>query len=52
MAPGETMMFSAPDASASSGEPLTDIYISVIITLGVVVIGLIIERIIRSRRKD
>jgi DNA-binding transcriptional ArsR family regulator len=51
-APAETMMFSAQDTSAPSGDPLTDIYISVIITLGVVIIGLIIERIIRSRRKD
>jgi DNA-binding transcriptional ArsR family regulator len=51
-APAETMMFSAQDAAVPSGEPLTDIYISVIITLGVVVVGLIIERILRARRKD
>lgn len=37
---------------AQTGEPLTDIYVSVIVTLGVVVIGLIIERILRARRKE
>jgi predicted transcriptional regulator len=37
--------------SVQTGEPLTDIYISVIITFGVIIIGLIIERILRSRRK-
>lgn len=36
---------------ATTGEPATDIYISIIITLGVVVVGLIIERIIRAYRK-
>lgn len=36
---------------ATTGEPATDIYISIIITLGVVIVGLIIERIIRSYRK-
>lgn len=35
----------------ATGEPATDIYISIIITLGVVVVGLIIERIIRAYRK-
>ncbi len=38
--------------SVSTGEPAIDIYVSIIVTLGVVVIGLIIERIIRSRRKE
>lgn len=38
--------------SVSTGEPTIDIYVSIIVTLGVVVIGLIIERIIRSRRKE
>jgi DNA-binding transcriptional ArsR family regulator len=33
---------------ATTGEPTTDIYLSIIITLGVVVVGLIIERIIRA----
>jgi predicted transcriptional regulator len=37
---------------APTGEPLTDIYVSIIVTLGVVVIGLIIERILRARRKE
>lgn len=37
---------------AQTGEPLTDIYISIIVTLGVVVIGLIIERMLRARRKE
>lgn len=53
----------APEASQSAqdtgiqmyqtttGEPTTDIYLSVIVTLSVVVVGLIIERIIRARRK-
>lgn len=36
---------------ASTGEPTTDIYISIIITLGVVIAGLIIERLIRAYRK-
>ncbi|MBI5146808.1 MAG: winged helix-turn-helix transcriptional regulator [Thaumarchaeota archaeon] len=36
---------------ATTGEPTTDIYLSLIITLSVVVVGLIIERIIRARRK-
>ncbi|TBR09678.1 MAG: ArsR family transcriptional regulator [Candidatus Nitrosotenuis sp.] len=36
---------------ATTGEPTTDIYLSIIITLGVVVVGLIIERIIRAYRK-
>ncbi|MGQ0771396.1 MAG: ArsR/SmtB family transcription factor [Nitrososphaerota archaeon] len=38
--------------SVPTGEPTIDIYVSIIVTLGVVVIGLIIERIIRSRRKE
>lgn len=36
---------------AATGEPTTDIYLSIIITLGVVVVGLIIERVIRAYRK-
>ena len=36
---------------SATGEPTTDIYLSIIITLGVVVVGLIIERIIRAYRK-
>lgn len=36
---------------ATTGEPTTDIYLSIIVTLGVVVIGLIIEQIIRAYRK-
>jgi DNA-binding transcriptional ArsR family regulator len=51
VAPEATMMFSAQDAP-STGEPLTDIYVSIIVTLSVVVVGLIIERILRARRKD
>ena len=38
--------------TASTGEPSIDIYISIIITLGVIVAGLVIERILRARRKD
>lgn len=36
---------------APTGEPTTDIYISIIITLGVVIAGLITERLIRAYRK-
>jgi DNA-binding transcriptional ArsR family regulator len=36
---------------ASTGEPTVDIYISIIVTLGIVVIGLIIERALRARKK-
>lgn len=41
----------ATRGDVQTGEPITDIYISIIVTLGVVVLGLIIERILRSRRK-
>lgn len=37
--------------AGSTGEPITDIYISAIVALGIIVIGLIIERILRSRKK-
>ncbi len=50
--PGAEMAPYAMHADVPTGEPMTDIYISIIITLGVVVIGLIIERILRSRRKE
>jgi hypothetical protein len=46
----ESMPFAA-QGDVQTGEPMTDIYVSIIVTLGVVVIGLIIERILRSRRK-
>ena len=36
---------------ATTGEPTTDIYLSIIVTLGVIVAGLIIERIIRAYNK-
>ena len=48
--PAEMMPYAA--SSPTTGEPSVDIYISIIITLGVIVIGLIIERILRARRKD
>jgi hypothetical protein len=51
-APAAEMAPFAANDTIVTGEPATDIYISIIITLGVIVIGLIIERIIRSRRKD
>jgi DNA-binding transcriptional ArsR family regulator len=47
----EMAPYAAQTGVVSTGEPTTDIYVSIIVTLGVVVIGLIIERIIRSRRK-
>jgi DNA-binding transcriptional regulator LsrR (DeoR family) len=43
--------FATQSAPAPTGEPSADILISIIVTLGVVVIGLIIERILRARRK-
>jgi DNA-binding transcriptional ArsR family regulator len=41
----------AAQGDIQTGEPATDIYVSIIVTLGVVVIGLIIERILRARKK-
>lgn len=62
--PSESMQFSTESTAqegathggiqaftGSSGEPVTDIYISAIIALGIIVIGLIIERILHSRKK-
>jgi DNA-binding transcriptional ArsR family regulator len=49
--PEEAVPFAAQSGPVSTGEPTTDTYISIIITLGVVVIGLIIERVLRSRKK-
>ncbi|MBM2819900.1 MAG: hypothetical protein HW410_1582 [Nitrosarchaeum sp.] len=41
-----------PEAfQATTGEPTTDIYLSIIITLSVIIVGLIIERIIRTYTK-
>lgn len=37
--------------TVATGEPVIDIYISIIVTLSVVVVGLIIERMLRARRK-
>ncbi|MEM4378480.1 MAG: winged helix-turn-helix domain-containing protein [Candidatus Nitrosotenuis sp.] len=48
----ETAQYAIQADAIQSGEPLTDIYISIIVTLGVVIIGLIIERILRARRKE
>jgi DNA-binding transcriptional ArsR family regulator len=42
----------AMSAPTQTGEPTIDIYISIIVTLSVVVVGLIIERILRARRKQ
>jgi DNA-binding transcriptional ArsR family regulator len=46
----ESMPFVA-QGDVQTGEPMTGIYVSIIVTLGVIVIGLIIERILRARRK-
>ncbi len=46
---GESTMFSYQNAP--TGEPTIDIYVSIIVVLSVVVVGLIIERIFRARRK-
>ncbi|RJQ26887.1 ArsR family transcriptional regulator [Candidatus Parcubacteria bacterium] len=53
-APAPSITESAPFAAQGdiqTGEPATDIYISIIVTLGVIVLGLIIERILRARKK-
>ncbi|MBI5860333.1 MAG: ArsR family transcriptional regulator [Nitrosarchaeum sp.] len=46
---GESTMFSYQNTP--TGEPTIDIYVSIIVVLSVVVVGLIIERIFRARRK-
>ncbi|MGI0003866.1 MAG: ArsR/SmtB family transcription factor [Candidatus Nitrosotenuis sp.] len=48
----ELAPYAASSQSVSTGEPTIDIYVSIIITLGVIVVGLIIERLLRARRKD
>lgn len=48
----EQVPFMVQTEAVATSEPTVGIYVSIIITLGVVVIGLIIERILRSRRKD
>ena len=51
--PEETMVETVPQVSIETPEGIPlDILWSALITLGVVVVGLIIERAIRSRRKD
>lgn len=50
-APAEISPYAAQSAPVS-GEPHSDILISIIVTLGIIVIGLIIERFLRSRRKE
>ncbi|HEX9844975.1 MAG TPA: winged helix-turn-helix domain-containing protein [Candidatus Nitrosotenuis sp.] len=53
-APAPSITESVPFAAQGdiqTGEPATDIYISIIVTLGVVVLGLIIERVLRAQRK-
>lgn len=47
---GDTLSYMSPDAPLL-GEPISDFYLSIIIALSVGMIGLIIERIIRARRK-
>src|SRR5574338_353593 len=46
----EHMQYAAPNVTPT-GEPTIDIYVSIIVVLGVVVVGLIIERVLRARRK-
>ncbi|HXG73528.1 MAG TPA: winged helix-turn-helix domain-containing protein [Candidatus Nitrosotenuis sp.] len=48
----DVMPYAMQTDATQTGEPLTDIYVSLIITLGVVIVGLIIERIFRARRKE
>ena len=47
---GDSLSYMTPNMPAS-GEPLSDFYFSIIIALSVGIIGLVIERIIRARRK-
>ena len=47
---GDMMAYVTPQ-SPMTGEPISDLYLSIIIALAVGVIGLIIERILSSRRK-
>lgn len=47
---GDTLSYMTPDAPIL-GEPISDFYLSIIIALSVGIVGLIIERIIRARRK-
>lgn len=47
---GDTLSYMSPDAPLL-GEPISDFYLSIIIALSVGIVGLIIERIIRARRK-
>lgn len=47
---GDSLSYMTPNVPVS-GEPLSDFYLSIIIALSVGIIGLVIERIIRARRK-
>jgi DNA-binding transcriptional ArsR family regulator len=47
---GDTLSYMSPDAPLL-GEPMSDFYLSIIIALSVGMVGLIIERIIRARRR-
>jgi hypothetical protein len=47
---GDMMAYVTPQ-SPMTGEPISDLYLSIIIALAVGVIGLIIERILSARRK-
>lgn len=48
--PADVANYGMQTMQASTGEPMTDIYISIIVALGVVIVGLVIERIWRSRK--
>lgn len=47
---GDTLSYMSPNTPLL-GEPISDFYLSIIIALSVGIVGLIIERIIRARRK-
>lgn len=47
---GDSLSYMAPNAPVL-GEPISDFYLSIVIALSVGIIGLVIERIIRARRK-
>lgn len=48
---GDTLSYITPTDAPILGEPMSDFYLSIIIALSVGIVGLIIERIIRARRK-
>lgn len=48
--PADIANYGIQTTQTVTGEPMTDVYISIIVALGVVIVGLVIERIWRSRK--